>query len=309
MNKELHTVTGHYFDTDNTITAACDPALLAHSMELCDYYNNLLSKTIPGSDVWRISHANGEPVEVSIHTIQILKMALEMFDASGGRFNIAIGPVMALWHFTDGSRVIPEPEAIAAAMKHLDCGNIRLSECTVQVPEGMQIDLGGIAKGYIADRLAEDLRKDGVDSAIVNLGGNVITIGCKPDGSPWQLGLQIPSPNRSIRDKFWAVLDCKDESVVTSGSYERGFYKDGRWYHHILDPKTGMPVENDVLSVAVCAPTSLLADALTTPLFLLGSKEGMTLAASYGVDVAYYLRDNRVVVSKGMYSKLSIVKD
>lgn len=95
---------------------------------------------------------------------------------------------------------------------------------------------------------------------------------------------------------------------MTSGSYERGFYKNGRWYHHILDPKTGMPAENDVLSVAVCAPTSLLADALTTPLFLLDSKEGMELAANYGVDVVYYLRDNRVVLSKGMYSKLSIVK-
>lgn len=306
-NDTLHTVTGHYFDTDNTITAACDPSLLDKSLALCRYYNDLLSKTVPGSDVWRISHAHGKPVDISPHTARILALAQEMFDASGGLFNIAVGPVMALWHFTDGSRIIPEPEALAAAVAKADCGHIRLSGCTVRVPDGVEIDLGGIAKGYIADRIAEALRLGGAESALVNLGGNVITVGRKPDGTPWQLGLQMPSPDRSIRDKFWSVLDCTDESVVTSGSYERGFFKDGRWYHHILNPKTGMPAENDVLSVTVCAPDSLLADALTTPMFLLGPEAGMALAGRYGVEAAYYLRDNRVIISEGMRARLSFV--
>jgi thiamine biosynthesis lipoprotein len=308
MNRELNTVTGRFFDTDNTITAACGPALLERSLELCRYYNDLLSKTVPGSDVWRISHAHGDPVEVSDHTAAILKLALEMYEVSGGRFNIAIGPVVALWHFTDGSRIIPEREMLTKAMANTDCAAVRICGHTVEVPEGMQIDLGGIAKGYIADRIAEELRTNGVDSAIVNLGGNIITVGRKPDGSPSQLGLQIPSRDRSIRDKFWAVLDCTDESVVTSGSYERGFLKDGRWYHHILDPLTGMPAENDVLSVSVCASTSLLADALTTPMFLLGPDEGMKLACRYGVDAAYYLRNNSVVINEGMQTKIRIVK-
>lgn len=303
---DLQTVTGHFFDTENTITAACGTSLLDRALALCGYYNNLLSKTVPGSDVWKISRAHGEPVEVSEHTARILKLALEMYDATGGLFNIAIGPVMALWHFTDGSRIIPAPSMLAEALSKLDCRGIKLSGRVVQIPDGMQIDLGGIAKGYIADRIAEELRYCGVESALINLGGNIVTIGHKPEGSPWKVGLQLPFPDRSLRDKYWSVMTCTNESVVTSGSYERGFMKDGQWYHHILDPRTGMPVNNGVLSVTVCAPTSLLADALTTPMFLLGETEGMKLARRYGVDAAYFLQDNRIVMSEGMNSRLMI---
>jgi thiamine biosynthesis lipoprotein len=301
---DLHTVTGSFFNTENTITAACTPLLLDRAMSMCDYYDHLLSKTAPGSDVWRINQARGIPVEVSEHTINILKLALEMYDVSGGRFNIAIGSVMALWNFNSRNGDLPAPEALAATLGSMDCRQIRLSDRSVHVPDGMQIDLGGIAKGYVADRIAEDLRKNGVESALINLGGNIITIGQKPDGAPWRIGLQVPFTEQRYRDKFWSVIDCTNESIVTSGSYERGFYKDGRWYYHIIDPETGMPADNNVLSVTVCAPSSFLADALTTPLFLLGEFEGMNLADRYGVDAAYYLQDNRVIISAGMKTRL-----
>ena len=303
---ELHTVTGSFFNTENTITAACTPVLLDRALSLCDYFDRLLSKTVPGSDVWRINNARGCPVEVSEHTIRILTLALEMYDVSGGRFNIAIGSVMALWNFKSRNGDLPEPEALAAALRGIDCRQIRLSRRTVLVPDGMQLDLGGIAKGYVADRIAEDLRNNGVESALINLGGNIMTIGQKPDGAPWRIGLQVPFTEQRYRDKFWSVMDCTDESFVTSGSYERGFYKDGRWYFHIIDPETGMPVDNNVLAVTVCAPSSFLADALTTPLFILGEGEGMNLADRYGVDAAYYLQDNRVIISAGMMRRLCV---
>jgi thiamine biosynthesis lipoprotein len=303
---DIHTVTGSFFNTENTITAACAPPLLERAISMCDYYDRLLSKTVPGSDVWRINRAHGIPVEVSEHTIKILELALEMYEASGGRFNIAIGSVMALWNFNSGHENLPASEELGKALGIMDCKQISLSGRFVHVPDGMQIDLGGIAKGYIADRIAEELRENGVESALIDLGGNIMTIGYKPDGTPWRIGLQVPFTERRYRDSFWSVMDCTDESVVTSGSYERGFNKGNRWYHHIIDPETGMPVDNDVLSVTVCAKSSFLADALTTPLFLLGECEGMNLAERYGVDTAYYLQDNRVIVSAALEKRLSV---
>ena len=300
----LHTVTGSFFNTEVTITAACAPVLLEQALSMCDYYNGLLSKTIPGSDVWRINHANNISAAVSEHTINILRLAMEMYDASEGRFNIAIGSVMKLWDFNDGSGCLPSEKSLAEALGNIDCGLICLSGCSVRIPDGMQIDLGGIAKGYIADRVVEYLRENGVQSALVNLGGNIITIGQKPDGVPWKIGLQVPFTDRSYRDKYWSTVDCINESVVTSGSYERGFQKDNRWYHHIIDPDTGMPSDTNILSVTVCAPSSLLADALATSLFLLGEKKGMDLAKQYGVDVAYYLQDNCAITNIGMMKRL-----
>jgi thiamine biosynthesis lipoprotein len=300
----LHTVTGSYFNTVVTITAACTPVLLEQALSMCDYYNVLLSKTIPGSDVWRINHACGVPIDVSEHTINIIKLAMEMHDASEGRFNIAIGSVMELWDFNDGNGCLPCEKSLGGALGNIDCGLICLSGCNVSIPDGMQIDLGGIAKGYIADRVVEYLRENGVQSALVNLGGNIATIGQKPDGAPCKIGLQVPFTDRSYRDKYWSTVDCINESVVTSGSYERGFQKDNRWYHHIIDPATGMPYDSDILSVTVCSPSSFLADALATALFLLGEKKGMELAKQYGVDVAYYLRGNRVITNSGMIKRL-----
>lgn len=303
---DFNVVAGSYFNTDNTITAACKPSLLEQTMLMCDYYDRLLSKSVPDSDVWRINHAHGAPVEVSEHTIRILKLALEMHDVSGGRFNIAVGSVMKLWDFQKGNENLPDSNAVIEALSNMDCKQIILSGCSVEVPDGMQIDLGGIAKGYIADRIADELRENGVDCALLNFGGNILTIGQKPDGEAWKVGLQFPFTDRNCRDSFWSVVSCTNESVVTSGSYERGFYKDGHWYHHIIDPETGVPVDNGVLSVTCCAPTSFLADALTTPLFLLGEREGMTLADRYGVDVAYYLQDNRAIISAGMKKRLCV---
>ena len=303
---EMHTATGSFFNTENAITAACSQLLLKQAMSMCAYFDRLLSKTVAGSDVCKLNQARGVPVEVSEHTIRILRLALEMYDASAGRFNIAIGSAMALWNFNNGIGDIPAPEALVKSLDVIDCSQISISGCFVCAPCGMQIDLGGIAKGYIADRIVEYLRASGVESALVDFGGNIITIGQKPDGTPWRVGLQFPFTERKYRNNYWSVMDCSNESVVTSGSYERGFYKNNRWYHHIIDPETGNPTDNDVLSVTVCTPSSFLADALTTPLFLLGEHAGMDLADRYGVDVAYYLRDNRVIISAGMEKRLHI---
>lgn len=301
---ELRTVSGQFFNTENSITAYCDLETLNHTLSLCERYHALLSKTLPDSDVWRLNHAQGAVVNVSEHTAQILRLALEMYQASGGSFNIAVGPAIKLWHFNDEKFHVPDREALKAALSNTDCRKISINENQVCLPDGMQIDLGGIAKGYIADRIAEYLRSKGIRSALINLGGNIATVGRKPDGNPWCIGLQLPTRDRTQRQRFWAVVECSDASVVTSGSYERGFFSNDRWYHHILNPQTGMPIDNGVLSVTVCARESFLADALTTPLFILGPEKGAELAQQYQVDVAYYMEGDCLVMNSGMQKRI-----
>ena len=291
MNSEktMNQVSGDYFDTINTITAPAPPDLLQSAMDECVFYNNLLSKTVPGSDVWKLNHNHGEPMEVNDHTRNILEMALEMYRESEGAFNIAVGPAIALWHFTDGTAVLPDPEKIKEAIGRADCSRIVLEGNTVTVPEGVEIDLGGIAKGYICDCIADYLRAHGVTSALLNFGGNIVTIGNRPDGEPWTIGLQLPSGERG--KEFWAAVKSSDNTLVTSGIYERSFKLNGITYHHILDPRTGWPVQNHILTVTAITKSSLLADAISTALFVLGPEKGLSLAQKYGVS-AVYLRDD-----------------
>ena len=163
------------------------------------------------------------------------------------------------------------------------------------MPPQLQIDLGGIAKGYIADRIADELREKGVKSALLNFGGNIVTVGTRPNGEPWMVGLQTPGADRG--KKFWAFVPCVDGTLVTSGIYERSFEKDGVLYHHILDPRTGWPVQNNVLTVTAVSKDSLLADAITTALFVLGPEQGFHLARYYGVQAVYLLRNGEVSYS------------
>jgi FAD:protein FMN transferase len=296
--QELTTVRGFNFDTFNTISACCDRSILEETMKKCDYYNNMLSKTVPASDVWRINHAGGKAVKVSPETMKILFTAARVCEDSGGAFNISVGGAMALWRFTDGSMIVPDKRELAEAIARADYTKIQLGEDTVEVPFDMQIDLGGIAKGYIVDSIAGELRSRGVSSALLNFGGDVVTIGHKPDGNPWTIGLQTPGGEHG--KDFWAVVKSVDSTVVTSGIYERGFDINGVRYHHILDPRTGWPVQNGLLTVTVCTQNSMLADALTTAIFVLGMDEGMNLADKYGVQAVFLAGDGRISYPHGM---------
>jgi thiamine biosynthesis lipoprotein len=292
------TVKGAYFDTINTIRAWCSESILNEAMSECQNYNDLLSKTVPGSDVWRVNHAQGKTVTVNEKTMAILRLAQEVSEASGGAFDIAVGPAVALWHFTNGTAVLPDEKALAAAIARADCTRIQISGNAIRVPPEMQIDLGGIAKGYIADQIADFLRGRGVKNAILNFGGDVVTVGSKPDGSAWKVGLQNPLGKRG--EDFWAFVESQDSTVVTSGIYERGFELNDYWYHHILDTRTGWPIQNNLLTVTACTNNSLLADALTTAMFVLGPIEGSRLAAKYGVGSVFLEKNNRVTYTKGM---------
>ena len=282
---------GFFLDTVITLTAYTDnESLLEEGLAECGRYERILSRTLEGSDVWRLNHANGTPVEVSEDTLAILRTAAEISELSEGAFDVSIAPVSTMWDFTSGAAVLPDADALADAAERVDYRKIVIEGNQVTMPEGMMIDLGGIAKGYIADRVKGFLEDRGISHAILSFGGNIVAIGLKPDGSEWRVGIQdIDKPT----GEYMMVSRNKGGSTVTSGIYERGFEIDGTWYHHILDSKTGWPVQNELASVTIFSESSMLGDALSTAAFALGTEKGIQLLETLDGVEGLFIRKDR----------------
>ena len=249
--------TGFYFDTVIQITLydTEDEAILDVCFALAEKYENLFSATKEGSDVWNMNHGNGEPVMVSSETKALLVTAIDYAIMSEGVVDPTIRPLSELWDFGSGEEHhVPNEDAVAEALSHVSYKNVRFGDAyysetddalynTVILSDPKAaIDLGCIAKGYIADKMKEYLLSQNVHSACISLGGNVITIGEKPDGSPFRIGIQEPfAPTGTSLE----TVGIRDLSAVTSGIYERCFYEDDVLYHHVLDTATGYPVDNE----------------------------------------------------------------
>lgn len=250
-----------------------DEGLLEDCVREITRYENLFSRTLPGSDISRINAAGGEWVTVSSDTLALIRESVRVSEMCGGAFDITVEPLSSLWNFTGDHPRAPADAAIADAVAHIGCERINIQGDRVRLadPEA-GIDLGGAAKGYIADRLREYLEENGVKSALINLGGNVLAIGGK-NGGDFSIGIRDPAGDESLA----ATVRVQNRSVVTSGSYERGFTQGGVWYHHILDPSTGRPVNNGLASVTILSENSVLGDMLSTACFVLGRDKGMQL--------------------------------
>ena len=293
---------GFYFDTVITITLydKQDDALLDECFALAEFYENMLSKTRESSDVWNINHGKGKPVAVSSETLKVLRCALSYAALSEGKADPTIGPVTELWDFSsDSDASVPALDDLHEALSHVGYENILIdgNQVCLSDPQA-QIDLGFIAKGYIADRMKDYLLSQGVKSATINLGGNVLAIGSRPDGSPFRIGIQKPfAPEGTVA----LALPVSDLSVVSSGIYERYFEKNGIIYHHILDTKTGYPVQNNLLEVTILSQSSMDGDALSTTCFLLGSEDGMALIESLeNTEAVFLMSDGSVLASSGL---------
>lgn len=275
--------------------------VITDTFKLMSDFENTLSRTVEGSDVDRINKAKGEAVQVSPETLEVIEKGMEFGDVSGGTFDITVGKASVLWDFhesiTDEPSEVPSEEALKEASKHIDYMKIQVDEKagTVKLtdPE-MILDLGGIAKGYIADKTAEYLGSRGVVSAIVNLGGNIEVIGGKnlsfisgdQEQADFVLGIRDPG---SADGGLLGVYPGKDITVVTSGTYERFIEVDGVRYHHILDPKTGYPVDTDVEQVSIIASSghSVDCDGLSTACLALGVEKGTELIQALNDDGRY----------------------
>lgn len=257
--------TEFYFDTVVTLEAECDAKILNKAFSLCEKYENMLSKTKKGSEVYKLNHTNGF-VTVSYDTRYLIEKAVEYARISDGAFDITICPVSDLWDF-EGT-ALPDRNEIAEALKNVDYESIEINGNDVNL-NGKQIDLGGIAKGYIADKLLEFFKKNGVKSGIINLGGNVYVFG----DSDKTVGITKPFSDSELSGK----IKLNNLSVVTSGTYRRYIEKDGKIYHHILDKKTGYGVESDLDSATIIGASSLDCDCLATVCILKGESEAKSL--------------------------------
>lgn len=290
------TQTGFYFDTVITVTlySSTEGTLLDSCMSLADDYEKLLSRTMEGSDIFRINHAAGAPTEVSPETAELLSTALRFAKLTNGKVDPTIGIVSELWDFHDSAAQRPPKDAdIKAALSHVNYENVFVSGNTVTLLDPQaRLDLGFIAKGYIADKMKEYLLSEGVTSALINLGGNVLTIGAKPDGSAFTIGIQKPFADAGTPAD---TVSVRDTSVVSSGVYERFFEYEGRLYHHILDTSTGYPVENDLLAVSILSASSTDGDALSTACMALGYDAARNLIDSLeGVDAIFITSDGEI---------------
>lgn len=294
----VSSLSGFYFDTIITITLYdTTERVVSGALDLCASFDALLSKTKEGSDVYRINHANGEPVTVDAHTRTLIERAIDYSALTDGVFDITVAPLTALWDFS-GDALPPTEADITPLLKSVDYSQITISGDTVRLPKGMQIDLGGIAKGYIADQLVEYCVQNGVQHGLLNLGGNISVIGTRPNGQPWDIGVQNPhASNGTSLTNVQAVNQC----VVTSGTYQRSFVYQGTLYHHILDPKTGWPVQNGLASVSILAPHALDGDALSTACFVLGPEKARALIESLdGIEAVFIYDDLRIESTSGI---------
>lgn len=267
-------------DTYMTVTAygeKCEEAVDAAVAEI-ERLDDLLSTGSDDSEVTKINKNGGGTL--SEDTSYLVKRALEVYKDTDGAFDISIYPVMKAWGFAGDTFQVPDKKTLSNALSLVDASKISYNEKKSTISfekKGMQIDLGGIAKGYTSDRVIEILKSYGIEHAMINLGGNVDLLGKKTDGSEWRIAVQDPEDE----DSYVGVLSVSDEAVITSGGYERYFEEDGVTYHHIIDPATGYPANNGLISVTIVSDDGTLADGLSTSLFVMGKDKAISYWRSH----------------------------
>ena len=278
-----------------TIYDSQNRELLTECMNLCDKYEKIFSRTASDSELYKLNHRGLTPVagtedtfQVSDSLAKLIKKGLSYSELSEGAFDIAIEPLTSLWDFTAEDPQVPEDALIQKALQKCDYHNVSVNdknEVTLKTDD-TAIELGAIAKGYIADRLKDYLISQDVKSAIINLGGNVYALGRKPDGSRWRIGIKDPNDVSNVIGS----IELENCAAVTSGTYDRSFVKNGKRYHHILSPSTGKPVDSDVASVTITSPSALTAEGYSTTLLCLGKHDGVKFAQSKtGIMQAFFI--------------------
>lgn len=309
-----------------TIYDSQDKSLLDDCLALCDKYELIFSRTDEESELYKLNHRISDsavsnqttetqptPYQVNNTTntwhisedlAALLSEGLSITKESKGAFDIAIAPLTSLWDFTAEDPKVPDDADIQNALPLCSSDGVTINGQDIILPsDDIQFDVGAIAKGYIADRLKDFLVKKGVNSAIINLGGNVLCIGSKPDGTPFKVGIQKPFADRNETE---AVMDITGKSVVSSGIYERCFKQDGKLYHHILNPKTGYPYDNGLISVTIISDQSVDGDALSTTCFALGLDEGLKFAEKKGVQAVFITEDYELHYTDGFQDEIKV---
>ncbi|GAA0114618.1 FAD:protein FMN transferase [Clostridium senegalense] len=284
-----------------------DSSILDECFNKLTDLENLVSINKENTELDKVNNMSGKSaVSVSNDTYNIIKSGISYSSLSNGNFDITIGPIVKLWGIGTDSARLPSDTEINEKKSFINYKNVILDDSNKTVflkNPNMIIDLGGIAKGYAADALTDILKKHNVNSAMINLGGNLYILGNKEDGNKWRIGIQDPNDSNSTVGN----LLVNDKSIVTSGVYERFFEENGKKYHHILNPKTGYPYENDLLGVTIISDKSVDGDALSTTTFALGCDEGLKFINSLeNIDAIFITKDNEIYLSDGLKDNFNV---
>ncbi len=284
-------------------------AALACAQEEINALEALIAVTDAQSDIYAVNHGGGQPVAVQERTAELLSFALRMAQETGGALEPTLYPVLRAWGFTTDENRIPSGGQIAGLLETVGYDRVQVTADGVTVADGMMLDLGSVGKGYAGDRAEQILREKGIDSAILDIGGNIQAVGTKPDGSDWKLGLRSP-----FGEGIFGTLQIADKAVVTSGNYERYFIgEDGVRYGHILDPRTGYPVDNGLASVTVIAKEGKVCDALSTALFVMGLEDAIrywrTRQEEQPFDMILVTEEKEVYVTEEIKDRFNLQKE
>lgn len=269
--------------------------------------NKLDSILSTGKSTSEISKLNKNKKQVvSADTMSLIKESVKISKATNSSFNPTIYPLMELWGFTTKNYYVPKDNEIKPLLNHMDIDNIKIDESKNEVSfkdNKMKIDLGAIAKGYTSSKIIDIFKDNNIKSGMVTLGGNVQVLGKKPDGSLWKVGIQNPIGE----DEYLGVLQTSNKAVITSGGYERNFTKNGKTYHHILDPSNGYPANNGLTSVTIISSDGTLADALSTSLFVMGKDKAIDFykKSNYNFDFILYTSNDKLIISEGIKDTFS----
>ena len=266
------------------------------ALELCRSYEKVFSCTDSESELYKLNEA--DYMEVSDSLLSVIQTALDFSEKSGGKFDITMGGVSRLYGFSEPAPRVPDAQELQKVLSHTGYGLVTIEGNFVSIADcETVIDLGAIAKGFIADEMQAFLLNQGVKHAIISLGGNILTLGGKPNGEDFKIGIQYPEKDSQ---QLVSTVRGSDISVVTSGVYERFFEADGRVYHHILDPENGLPAESGLLSVSIVGPVSMVCDALSTVCFTLGADAGMKLMEEFNdYEALFVTQDGEILTSSG----------
>lgn len=289
------------FGTLNTITLY-EPDQLPEAERIKDYIQFLeqtLSVFRPESEVSRLNRLAGiRPVPVSDDTFSLIKESIRFSETSYGAFDITAGPLSSLWRRCKAENRLPSGKEKRQARKLIGSRDILMNEETHSVMlrrKGQSVDFGGIAKGYAVNRILEILKKDGVKKAMIDLGGTIAVL-----GRAETIGIRNPLQRTS---PCFGTLRLENRCAVTSGSYERYFTLHGKRYHHILDPRTGMPSDSGLCSVTLIGTDAVKLDALATGVFILGPKKSLPLLKAEGIDAIFVLEGGQVFVSDALFAE------
>jgi len=279
---------------------------LARTEERIKQLEDELSVTREDSDISRINR--GGEVKVQQETAGIIRQALGYCEMTGGALDITLYPVLREWGFTTGEYRIPEQSEIDELLGKVGYSQVDAAGDTVSIPEGVMIDLGAVAKGYASDCAADIMRGNGVTSALINLGGNVQTVGTKPDGKPWKVAVRDPyAPDRDM-----CVVEVSDKAVITSGSYERFFTgEDGNDYWHILDPEDGYPADNGIVSATIIGSSGMMCDAFSTAMFAAGTERAVSFWKDTDTDIDMILvtDEHKILYTEGISGSFTNISD